>query len=494
MKCTKCGAETSGFTCPSCKRNQALLEEQERLKNEASEEFGRALRDDAERRASQLYGHAEALQEIERERQESQQEETERRREAVANAHGLQAERLAEKADQLYKAGLLSDALYHYQQAIDLDRTTISPVLGATACLSRLGETAKAEAMAERTISLLKLPEWRRKDSVHLMALQSIHPENTPLTQAFVETLLANVKRKGWSSSCAVGIFSTLRDRRCAASAVQYVESLVGQAPQMNAELVTLFRELIRTGFAADATRLVALCPFQRPNEFQPILRELTDYKFFADAGYLTQIGLSKHPSLAWHAISIKFAVLAAQEARVRQMQSYLDQFGFQDRRKLLDEYELLSSDQSKLELPAEVLAMIRSQLRSQYEKWQPFINADFKSSADSLRDRVSKGSSADATIIGLIVGVAALMTIPAAIDSVLQLQSGPVLGILMLVSLALSIFLGVMVSRAIKKSKVRTASLHLPQLEAAERRSWSKILGVATASPIGTAPPPNPN
>lgn len=499
MKCTKCGAETSGFTCPSCKRNQALLEEQERLKNEASEEFGRALRDDAERRASQLQEHEEALQEIEWERQKFQQEETERRREDVANAYRLQADKLTGKAYELYEAGLLSDALHHYQQAIDLDRTCVSPVLGATACLSRLGRTAEAAATSERTASLLKLPEWRGQDRLHLLAFQSIPPENTHLTQALVETLMANARRKGWSSSCAAEIFSTLRDRGYAAGAVQYVETLVGRAPQMNAELVALFREMIRSGFAAEATRLITLCGFERPIEIQPILKELTDNRVFAEAGYLTQIGLLKHPSLAWHAFSLKFALPAAEDARIRQMQSYLDQVAFRDRRKLLEEYEKLSTDRGELELPSEVLALIRAQFRSQYEKWQPSITADFKSGADALRYRVIKESSSAATAAGWIVGIVAYPLMKSSAQSVLQLQPESIMGILgsmgiLCASLALSIFLGVTVCRAVKKSKaVRTSSLHLSQLEAAERLSWSKILEAPTTSPIGTAPPPKP-
>jgi tetratricopeptide (TPR) repeat protein len=488
MKCIQCGAETSGFTCPSCKRNQALLEEQERLKNEASEEFGRALSDDAERRASQLQEHEEALQEIERQRQEFQEEETERRREVVANAHRLQADKLTEKGYQLYKAGLLSDSLYHYQQAIDLDRTCVSPALGATACLARLGRTAEAAAMSERTISLLKLPEWRRQDRLHLLAFQSIPPENTSLTQALVEVLISNAGRKGWSSSCAGEIFSTLRDRGCGAAAVQFVESLVGRAPRVNAELVALFREMIRSGFTGEATRLIALCIFEQPNEIQPILKDLTDKRLFAEVGYLTKIGVSKHPRLAWHALTIKVAVLAAQDVHLVLLQHYLDQVAFRDRRKLLEEYEKLSTDQSKLELPGEVLAMIRGQLRSQYEKWQPSIIADFKSAADALRDSLSKESST-ATIIGWIVGVVALLRAMSSAASVLLLQpGGAIWGSLVWASLGVSIFLGLMACRAVNKSKgEKAASLHLLQLEQAERQAWSKIFEAPTTATGGS-------
>src|ERR1035437_8612017 len=129
-----------------------------------------------------------------------------------------------------------------------------------------------------------------------------------------------------------------LRDRGCGAAAVQFVESLVGRAPRVNAELVALFREMIRSGFTGEATRLIALCIFEQPNEIQPILKDLTDKRLFAEVGYLTKIGVSKHPRLAWHALTIKVAVLAAQDVHLVLLQHYLDQVAFRDRRKLLEE------------------------------------------------------------------------------------------------------------------------------------------------------------
>ena len=173
--CWKCGSGYDGVNCSVCAINKqteeaadqasrdqerataameaAVSEQTERL----AEEMARSREADEERAFEMQMAIAEAAEQQSRAFAESAAEQ----KRIAANAWRLQAQAKADQAYQLYKSGLLAEALDLSLKAFEEDRGNIDAVFVAGACLKSQGKPEEARPYLTKQVQMLNMPEYQ---------------------------------------------------------------------------------------------------------------------------------------------------------------------------------------------------------------------------------------------------------------------------------------------------------------------------------------------
>jgi tetratricopeptide (TPR) repeat protein len=224
--CLVCGTSYTGWTCPRC----AAREETERRERELrrherwqTEEHDRVLQEQ-ERLAEEAAENA-------REAAWRMEEAAAEQRDAVANAPFLQADAQADRAYDLYRAGLTTDALHHARQALHLDRAHLLAHKVAASCLAASGAHREAGRHYEALIALLRTSEYASDPSAHRGVIDWL-PDDPQLLARAEETVLAHAPQ--WNNAIRTGCLDLLEllvTRQRYATASRLVNSLLQQHP-----------------------------------------------------------------------------------------------------------------------------------------------------------------------------------------------------------------------------------------------------------------------
>lgn len=195
-KCYKCGEAYSGYSCPTCsiqekldEQNKQLLESQERTLQEQDE----ALREQREAIESAVENARakteEALAEAVERQREISQEAVRKQKKIASEGWKLEADAKADRAYELYDAGLYQEAIKLCLEAIGQDPGNIYAYRFAGWSYEALGESLKAEACFKKQISLLKLSQNSGSPKSALLVLRDILgiKDNEDLVQSFID-------------------------------------------------------------------------------------------------------------------------------------------------------------------------------------------------------------------------------------------------------------------------------------------------------------------
>src|SRR6266508_5053973 len=195
--CSRCATGIVFSNCPRCGehegRNIGEIRSEATQSAASSYEVDRINREqeeNAERRQREMLEAMEAENEAKERHQEELIAAMEAQREAqradIANAWQLQAEAKAEKAHELYEAGMYEDARKLALEAVgengEGDPSNITGQMVAAWALSKLGRHPEAKKYYINQISLLRTSRWRGQPSVFLRVLRELPREHDLLS------------------------------------------------------------------------------------------------------------------------------------------------------------------------------------------------------------------------------------------------------------------------------------------------------------------------
>jgi len=198
-RCISCGSTFDGYfavTCPACEAAEKRLEQQtealEGAIERAEEETREANRREQEENRLAIEEATAEMEEAAAETRAEVAEAAERVERAIAERPKREANWMADRALELYKVGMLSEALTKAQQAINIDGGNIKAYWVAAQALEKQGREQEAVAYHRKNIMLLGIPEHRDRPRRFLKVLQSLPKENSSLLEQFSEKVFEN--------------------------------------------------------------------------------------------------------------------------------------------------------------------------------------------------------------------------------------------------------------------------------------------------------------
>ncbi len=182
--CPTCGAAFEGWHCPTCyvsdRARQTAKEVGERS-IQAQHEVAARL---AERIAEEQELSRQAQYEAAYRMEQASAEASRQHRETISNSWRLEAKAKADRAHELYRAGLFEEAAALAQQAIQQDPSNLDAYKAAAWSLEAQGNQAEARRLFAKQLALLPASEQNESPIEFGIVLTGLPPDDELLTTA----------------------------------------------------------------------------------------------------------------------------------------------------------------------------------------------------------------------------------------------------------------------------------------------------------------------
>lgn len=422
--CWKHG-DHDGWTCHKCNVEEELSKQSDAIRKKAEEDRAiheqqdAALKELAAAREEQtkvlIAAQEEAAWQAELAAQEAVAEHERIARRAVreqranlANAWKLESESKAERAYQLYKAGLVDKALDLARDALGEDGKTGDPGnieahQVAAWALTRKNDSVTAKQYYLGQIKLLNTDAYSGAPYTFYAVLQGL-PDDPELLQLLASTVHLNAHH--WNEPASeLQVLEELFDRGLTTDSERFVTTLINRATDWRDTtlFLTLIEILIKNKCSPKLKELVGLLYTKAAKnggqpDFRIIFDRLIDFQLLSEAQQLSNCLISKYPSLKAHACVTELNYrLNTTDDNLRQ---FLGGVESQQRGRILSEFQALfrkdgffadTTDPTvrqsellnrKTEFSPATIEKITSEIRDRYRQWVPGIGEEFRGKA----------------------------------------------------------------------------------------------------------------